>query len=326
MQLVQLFTSLWGMFCLLGSAAAWTNPIRSSGGSDPFVVYTGGYYYLMTTTWTDVEMARSTTVAGLKTAAKKVVYSTSTATRCCNVWAPEIHYFDGTWYIYYTAGRSADLDGQNVHVLKGGATPWDTYTYAAQLTTAWSIDASILRFNNYGNYLMTSCFNGNTYQSICLQKLGSNYVSVTGPIYTISQPTQSWEKVSHPVNEGPAALYFGGKTYIAYSASYCWSASYCLGLLTWDGSTNPTSASAWTKSNGCVFSSANGNYGTGHNGFFQSPDGSQTWIVYHATSNSAGACDDSRYTNIQLLGAHSNGTPNFGSPVDFSHAYSEPSS
>ncbi|KAH6645915.1 glycosyl hydrolase family 43 protein [Truncatella angustata] len=320
-----LLTSIWALLCLLGSAAAWTNPINTAGGSDPFLVYTGGYFYLMTTTWTDVEISRATTIAGLKTATKKVVYSTTTASRCCNVWAPEVHYFDGIWYIYYTAGESADLDGQNIHVLKGGATPYDTFTYAAKLTSQWSIDASILRTSSYGNFLMTSCFNGNTYQSICLQKLGSDYVSVTGSVYTISQPTQSWETVSYPVNEGPAALYFGGKTYISYSASYCWSASYCLGLLTWDGTTAPTSASAWTKSSGCVFSSANGNYGTGHNGFFQSPDGTQTWIVYHATSNSAGACDNSRYTMAQLLGTHSDGSPNFGSPVAFSHAYSEPS-
>jgi GH43 family beta-xylosidase len=115
-----LLAVLWGALCvLLGPAAAFTNPIRSSGGSDPFLVYTGGYFYLMTTTWTDVEIARATTIDGLKTATKKVVYSTSTASRCCNVWAPEVHYFDGAWYIYYTAGDADDLDGQNIHVLKG---------------------------------------------------------------------------------------------------------------------------------------------------------------------------------------------------------------
>ncbi|RYC63031.1 hypothetical protein CHU98_g3198 [Xylaria longipes] len=203
-------------------------------------------------------------------------------------------------------------------------TPWDGFTYAGQLTTEWAIDASTLR-TSFGDYLVFSCFHGVSAQSLCVQKLGSDYTSLTGSISVISQPTAAWETVSTPVNEGPAALYWGGKTYLAYSASYCWSASYCLGLLAWDGATDPTKAGAWTKSSGCVLSSANGNYGTGHNSFFQSPDGSQTWIAYHATSNSAGACDDSRYTMIQLLGTHSDGSPNFGAPVDFSHAYSEPS-
>jgi GH43 family beta-xylosidase len=182
-----------------------------------------------------------------------------------------------------------------------------------------------VRFSSYGNFLMTSCFNGNTYQSICLQQLGSDYTSVTGSVYTISQPTETWENYSYPVNEGPAALYFGGKTYVTYSASYCWSPNYCIGSLAWDGITNPTSAASWTKSSGCVFSSANGNYGAAGNGFFQSPDASQTWLVYHATSSSSGACDDTRYTMVQLLGTHSDGSPNYGSPVDFSHVYSEPS-
>ena len=262
------------------------------------------------------------------------------------MWAPEVHYLGGLWYIYYTAGTSADLNGQRLHVLKGscsanpitsqnnhllilnligGASPWDTYTYAAQLTTEWAIDASVIRFASYGNFLMYSCFHGVSHQSICIQALGSNFVSLTGSIYVISQPTQSFETQGNPVNEGPTALYFGGKTYIVYSASDCWTQYYCLGQLTWNGSSNPTSASAWSKRNGCVFSSANGNYGSGHNSFFQSPDASQTWIVYHATSKSSGACDDSRYTMVQLLGAHSDGSPNYGSPVDFAHAYSEPS-
>lgn len=119
MLLFSMLAPIWGLICLLGSAAAYTNPIRNPGGSDPFLVYSGGYYYLMTTTWTDVEIARATTIDGLKTATKKSVYSDSTASRCCNVWSPEVHYFDGAWYIYYTAGNSADLTGQNIHVLKG---------------------------------------------------------------------------------------------------------------------------------------------------------------------------------------------------------------
>lgn len=183
----------------------------------------------------------------------------------------------------------------------------------------------MLRFNDYGNFLMFSCYHGQTYQSICLQQLSSSYTSLTGSIHVISTPTEPFETVSYPVNEAPAALYFNGRTYVSYAASYCWSPSYCVGLLEWDGATAPTSASAWAKADGCVFASANGNYGVGSNGWFTSPDGSQTWIVYHATGNSAGACDDSRYTMVQLLGTHSNGAPLFGSPVDWSHAYSEPS-
>ncbi|KAL4969932.1 glycoside hydrolase family 43 protein [Aspergillus stella-maris] len=316
---------LLALISCISLSLGWTNPIRNPGGSDPFIAYSGGYYYLLTTEWTDVQIARATTIEGLKTATSKVIYSDTTSSRCCNVWAPEVHYLGGRWYVYFTAGNGDNLDDQNLHVLAGGSSPWDDYTYAAQLTTAWSIDASVLRFNDWGNFLMYSCFHGVSYQSICLQQLGSDYISLTGSIYVISQPTLSFETYGTPVNEGPVALYYGGKTYIIYSASYCWTPNYCLGQLTWDGVTDPRNAGAWSKRNGCVFASANGNYGSGHNSFFQSPDGSQTWIAYHATSNSAGACDDSRYTMVQLVGTHSDGSPNLGSPVAFSHAYSEPS-
>lgn len=188
----------------------------------------------------------------------------------------------------------------------------------------WAIDGSVLRFSAYGNYLMYSCMYGVTYQSICLQKLSSDYVSLTGDIHIISSPDQTWEQYQYPVNEGPAALYANGKTMIAYSASYCWSPNYCVGLLTWDGATAPTEASAWTKSDGCLLSSANGNYGTGHNSFFSSPSGEETWIAYHATSSAAGACDDSRYTMIQQISFGNDGEVDLGTPVSFSTSIDEP--
>lgn len=208
--------------------------------------------------------------------------------------------------------------------IKGGANPLDKYTYSAQLTNAWSIDASIVRFSEFGNYLTYSCFNGNAHQSICMQKLGDDFISVTGKISIISSPDQKWEQSGTPVNEGPVALYYGGKTYIAYSANYCWKPEYCIGLLTWDGKSDPAAASSWTKSNDCVFSSANGNFGTGHNSFFTSPDGSETWLAYHATSISTGNCDDARYTMVQQLSANADGSPNFGVPGALSVEYSEP--
>ena len=76
--------------------ATYTNPLKNPNGSDPFIVVTGGCYYLLTTTWTDIEITRATTINGLKSGAKKTVWTDSNSNRCCNVWAPEVNYFDGT--------------------------------------------------------------------------------------------------------------------------------------------------------------------------------------------------------------------------------------
>jgi GH43 family beta-xylosidase len=56
---------------------------------------------LMTTTWNNLQITRATTIGGLKTATPKVIYTDSNSSRCCNVWAPEIHYMpnEGAWFV-----------------------------------------------------------------------------------------------------------------------------------------------------------------------------------------------------------------------------------
>jgi GH43 family beta-xylosidase len=97
----------WSTLSLLGIAltisqcislvagASYTNPLKRPNGSDPFLVYTGGYYYMTTTTWTDIQITRARTLEGLKTGETRTVWRDGTWNRCCNVWAPEFHYFDG---------------------------------------------------------------------------------------------------------------------------------------------------------------------------------------------------------------------------------------
>jgi GH43 family beta-xylosidase len=322
----QTFASVLGLLSIAGTSSAFTNPIRNPGGSDPQTVYSDGWYYFISTNFNDLSVARSKTIAGLKTAESKVVYRDTNPTRCCNVWAPELHFLGDKWYIYYTAGEngSDNLGGQRSHVVQGGATPWDEFRYGAQLTNDWGIDGTILRFNDFGNYFVYSCMTGVPNQSTCIRKLGADNMSLEGPLSILSQPTEAWERSETPVQEGQAGLYFGGKTYIAYSANYCWTADYCVALLEWNGK-DPMAPTSWTKSRGCSLTSGNGNFGTGHNSFFMSPDGNQTWITFHATANPNGACDNNRYAMIQPLTANADGTPNFGRPEGNNFQWDEPS-
>ena len=57
----------------------FTNPLKTRDGSDPFMVHYEGYYYLLATTWSNVQITRATTISGLKTATPTVVWSDSTA-------------------------------------------------------------------------------------------------------------------------------------------------------------------------------------------------------------------------------------------------------
>ncbi len=107
----------------------------------------------------------------------------------------------------------------------------------------------------------------------------------------ISQPVYAWEKQGLNVNEGPVALQHEGETFTVYSANFCGTPDYKLGMLRYNGG-DPLNAPSWEKYPEPVFqrSDENGVYGPGHNGFFTSPDGSESWIVYHANDSVGDGC------------------------------------
>ncbi|CEL61658.1 glycoside hydrolase family protein [Rhizoctonia solani AG-1 IB] len=268
-------------------------------------------------------------MASLKTATPKVVWTDSTAARCCNLWAPEIHWIAGqsSWFIYYTAGvaGTANFDGQRLHVLKGSSNDiWaSTWSYAGRIAIpnrdVWAIDATVL-FLPAGPYLVFSSWDGDE-QCLWISKMNS--ATSVGNAVKISRPSNSWEQIGGKTNEGAAALYHGGRTWIIYSASSCAGTGYALGSIELTGS-DPLSASSWTKyNNGPIFKSAFGNYAPGHNGFFTAPSGN-IYNVYHASPSSAVTCDGNRRTMVQAVGWHSDGTPNLGEPRALTDSVPEP--
>ncbi|HYZ56280.1 MAG TPA: family 43 glycosylhydrolase [Streptosporangiaceae bacterium] len=82
----------------------------------------------------------------------------------------------------------------------------------------------------------------------------------------------------------------GSRVFMTYSASGCWPPDYALGLLSAPVSANLLDAS-WQKSAAPVFTSnpSADIYGPASNGFFTSPDGHQTWMVYHAVNDANGS-------------------------------------
>lgn len=120
MRITSFLRSLLSLTGFVAVCSAYTNPIRQEWGADPTITHADdAYYYLLSTFDVNVQLTRATTIEGLKTGEKKVVYSSDDPNRCCNNWAPEMHLLGGNWYIYFTSGRGSDLDGQRSHVLAG---------------------------------------------------------------------------------------------------------------------------------------------------------------------------------------------------------------
>ncbi|NLT53599.1 MAG: family 43 glycosylhydrolase, partial [Actinomycetales bacterium] len=303
-----------------GTRNTFTNPIKRNG-PDPWLQYHNGYYYLATTTWNStITMRRSRTLGGLAGAPDTVVFNLAGRSNgCCNMWAPEFHLLDGPngrrWYLYYVAGQNvSDYNPtQRLHVLESAGTdPMGPYTFKADLTTSWELDASILQVGGR-LYLLGSASSGT--QSLSITPLANPWTP-SGSRRFISYPTYAWERQTAPVNEGAEPLYHNGRTMIVFSASACWGPDYKLGLLTLTGS-DPLSSGSWTKTPTPVFqrSDANSVYAPGHNGFFTSPDGTEDWIVYHANDSVHGGCDMNRSTRAQRFTWNADGTPDFGTPA-----------
>jgi GH43 family beta-xylosidase len=62
--------------------------------------------------------------------------------------------------------------------------------------------------------------------------------------------------------------------------------------------------------------------GPGHASFTTSPDGTQSWIVYHAKNNAAPGWD--RSIRAQPFTWNADNTPNFGTPVAGGQQISRP--
>ncbi|WP_331345584.1 family 43 glycosylhydrolase [Cellvibrio sp. UBA7661] len=294
----------------------FTNPIYPNG-ADPWLEYFQGNYYLTTTTWTSqLVMRKSPTLAGLASATPIHIWSESELERCCNFWAFEFHRLKTEkgyrWYVMYTSGIAENLDRQHLSVIESeGDDPLGPYTYkGSPMPDSWNIDGNYLEHNGQ-LYLLWSEWVKDE-QSIFIAKM-LNPWTITGDRVLISRPEHEWEKSGMKVNEGPEILKRNGRTFMVYSASFCNTPDYKLGLIELAG--DPLKPESWKKSPEPVFSKANGVYGPGHNGFFKSPDGTEDWLIYHGNASEKEGCSSTRSLRAQKFTWNEDGTPHFGEPV-----------
>ena len=313
--------------------ATFTNPLLSSG-PDPWVYQKDGVYYYMHTTNTNLRIWKTSRMSDLSQTSSVVAWTPPPGGPASgNLWAPELYWLDGKWYIYYSAGPAGtNLGLQRTWVLENTAADPTTGTWTdkgrlfSPTADFWAIDGTVLEQNNR-RYFIWSGHNGlDGIQRLYISEM-SNPWTLVGPRVELSHPEYSWENVGPPyVNEGPEILKHGTKTFLVYSASFCGTDQYALGMLTASSTADPMLPASWTKSATPVFSQspANRAYATGHNSFFRSKDGQEDWILYHANSNPSEGCVEKRNPRMQRFTWNPDGTPNFGVPVAINTPQSKP--
>ena len=316
------------------TATTFQNPLRPSG-PDPYVAQKDGFYYYLSSTNTNINIWKTAKMSDLGSAVGYVAWTPpATGAASANLWAPELYFLDGKWYIYYSAGPVVNQFGvQRTWVLENSAADPTTGTWtdkgqlAAPGADFWQIDGTVLEQNG-SRYFICSGHNGaDAVQRLFITRMSNPY-TLTGPRVELSHPEYSWENVGPPyVNEGPEIIKHAGKTFLIYSASFCGTDQYALGQLTASATADPMLPASWTKSTQPVFSQnpANRAYATGHNSFFVSKDGQEDWLIYHANSNPAEGCVEKRNPRMQKFTWNADGSPNFGVPVAINTPITKPS-
>ncbi|KAK5662472.1 hypothetical protein OQA88_8383 [Cercophora sp. LCS_1] len=299
--ILRLVTVLSALLCHV-LAAPYSNPIARGTVYDPFITFSEGYYYFLSTGY-DLRVTRARTLDGLKTGQTKVIFPDSGVV----FETPKLHKIDGTWWLYFTA-PNPDPSGNppvTIFVLKGGPTPRDPFTYAAQLINATAAShPTILRLPNSPTpHLLFACPRILSLPSLCITPLLSP--TTPGPIAILASANATWERrqtggfflptslTSPSVLANPAT----NQTFITYSTGNSPElSSNPITLLTHNGG-NPVDERSWVKTGpyhlGAYTTSA-GSDGTVCGGgmvkFFTSPDGKEVWSVYLAGEDESDKC------------------------------------
>ncbi|WP_346856066.1 glycoside hydrolase family 43 protein [uncultured Draconibacterium sp.] len=258
--------------------------------------------------------------------------------RAC-VWAPEIHFIDGHWYVYYAAGVSGPpfihqrtgvlrsksdgvfSDYEDMGILNTGDFPDDLSK------NIWAIDMTVFQFKGklyavWSGWIEQKDTDA-TSQHLYIQEMENPY-TLKGIRVLLSSPEQSWETGGPlDLNEGPEVLQNGDDVFVVYSCRESWLKEYRQGMLQLNSpDADPLNPASWTKK-GPVFEGNSTVFGVGHCSFVKSPDNTEDWIIYHSKKTTEPGWD--RNVRMQPFGWNPDGTPDFGRAIPAGKALDRPS-
>ena len=218
--------------------------------ADPYVYrHTDGNYYFTASVpeYDRIVLRRSKNLAGLKDAEEVTVWEKhKEGIMSEHIWAPELHYLDGKWYIYFAGGDKDDIWAIRPYVLECAD--------ADPLTGAWTEKGKMGRADED-----EFSFEAFSLDATVFENKGKHY-------YVWAEKVGVGKQISN--------LYIGEmETGIAY----------CMGMLTADENADLLDPKSWTKERCPVLCTDESKdiYGPGHNSFTVDEEGNPI-MVYHA--------------------------------------------
>lgn len=265
--------------------------------ADPYVYrHTDGTYYFTASLpeYNGIMLRAAKNLAGLAKAEEVMIWRKHEHGIMGNhIWAPELHYLQGKWYVYFAAGDAEDKWHIRPYILEcQGQNPLeDAWVEKGMMQCAeedefsfrgFSLDATI--FENQGKFYYVWAEKigvGKMISNLYIAQMESPTKLKTVQVL-LTTPDYDWERRGFWVNEGPAVLKRNGRIFLTYSASDT-GVNYCMGMLSIDANGDVLDPAQWTKKRYQVLQSdaEKGIYGPGHNSFTVDEEGNDI-LVYHA--------------------------------------------
>ena len=250
-------------------------------------------YYLCKASGNSVNLGKSNKMT--EPGGTKGVWSlptTAGAWNSANLWAPELHYIDNAWYVYYAAGWKSsdskndpyfdsDYGSQRTGVIRcqtsdpttgtwedmgqiftSGEDNLEKYLASGKVDTKendYAIDMTVFKLDDQ----LYAVWSGQPNQKDGSQRLYiakmENPWTIKSARVEISRAELPYEKVNSTINEGPAMLFNPDKTklFCVYSCNGSWTPEYKLGWLELDltdpAKSDPLNPDNWKKSTSYVF-------------------------------------------------------------------------
>lgn len=215
-------------------------------------------------------------------------------------WAPEVACHEGRFYMYYSSGSAPEGTDQQLRVAVAGhpAGPFVDTGSLLVPNQPFSIDAHPYRHSD-GQWYLFYCVD--FLEARGEHRVGTGIVvdrlldmrTLAGQPRVVVRPHQDWHVFRkgrtmygqvfdwHTV-EGPSVQMHDNRVYCFYSGGAWERENYGVSYVVADQPLGPYRSPAGGQEALLMRSRPGAVIGPGHNSFISSPDGKETWIVYHA--------------------------------------------
>jgi beta-xylosidase len=268
----------------------YTNPLGGiTNIGDPYILkYDSAYYLYATSSATGFKVWQSSNM--IDWSDKGLALNRDNAANLWgsgNFWAPEVKFYDGKFYMTYSAiGNNGKM---KIRIARSDSPLGPFINYSEPFLNGDNfsyIDADL--FFDEGKiymYYVKDCseniINGKHTSQIFVVQLDNTLKDFEGSPVLALQPDQTWENPNSDWswNEGPFIMKHENLFYLTYSANVYSSIDYAVGYATAVSLMGP-----WTKYPGNPILQKDVNLrvsGPGHNCITSSPDDKELFIVYH---------------------------------------------